>query len=37
VRRYFDQELLKRRGALQAAMKAYPDVTVTMPSAAAGR
>jgi dienelactone hydrolase len=34
VRQYFDQELLKRRGTLQTAMKAYPDVTVTMPSAA---
>jgi pimeloyl-ACP methyl ester carboxylesterase len=34
VRQYFDQELLKRRGALQAAMKAYPELTFrTMPAA----
>ena len=34
VRQYFDQELLKRRGALQAAMNAYPEVTFrTMPAA----
>jgi len=32
VRQFFDQELLKRRGALAAAMKVYPDVTVTMPA-----
>jgi dienelactone hydrolase len=33
VRQYFDQELLERRGTLQAAMKAYPDVTMKMPPA----
>ena len=27
VRKYFDQELLKKDGALAAAMKAYPEVT----------
>ena len=32
VRQYFDQELLRRGGALRTAMKAYPDVTVTKPA-----
>ncbi len=33
VREYFDQELLRRRGVLETAMKAFPEVTVrTIPA-----